>query len=144
MDSCDEIEQRFDSGLGAKWYHRCARMLVGLIPPLGALLLLTHVILLMLGQDWHVASPLFKLSLCGFLLLIILSKVFGFCWVHRMFITYNFVVSCCIEFQHFWGGFGRWLGLMRLLVVILGVLVFSIFFRRRAWKDFVRHRREGN
>ena len=106
MDSCDEIEQRFDSGLGAKWYHRCARMLVGLIPPLGALLLLCHVIILLLGQDWHVASSVFKLSLCGFLLLIILSKVFGFCWVHRLFITYNFIVSCCIEFQHFWGGFG--------------------------------------
>ena len=103
MDGCDEIEQRFDSGLGAKWYHRCARLLVGLIPPVGALLLLCHVIILLLGQDWHVASSVFKLSLCGFLLLIVLSKGFGFCWVNRLFITYNFIVSCCIEFQHFWG-----------------------------------------
>ncbi len=54
---------------------------------------------------------------------------------HRAFITYGVLISFCIDFQRSFG-FGVLSGPLHLLMVALGLLLFFIFFKKKAWNEF--------
>lgn len=66
---------------------------------------------------------------------IIVSLAYGFCWVHRAFATYGVLISFCIDFQRSFG-FGGLSEPLHLLMVALGLLLFFIFFKKKAWNEF--------
>lgn len=65
--------------------------------------------------------------------LIFVSDVLKFCWLHRALFTYMGLVGSCISYEYFIG-FGNLLLLSRIIVFILGIalLIYTIIH----WKEF--------
>lgn len=63
------------------------------------------------------------------------SLAYGFCWVHRAFITYGVLISFCIDFQRSFG-FGVLRQPLHLQMVALGLLLFFVFIKKKAWNEF--------
>jgi hypothetical protein len=55
--------------------------------------------------------------------------------VHRAFITYGVLISFCIDFQRSFG-FGGLSEPLHLLMVALGLLLFFVFIKKKAWNEF--------
>ena len=58
---------------------------------------------------------------------IIWSKAFGFCPLHRYFIGYAGIVTCCIKWQAYFVGFGLALPVIRWIVFGIGIFLFGLF-----------------
>lgn len=110
-------------------------MIIGIIPPVGAFVMLVHCTLLSFGIRVKLTEWIFDCSLFGFIAWIIVSLAYGFCWVHRAFSTYRVLISFCIDFQRSFG-FGVLSHPMHLLMVALGLLLFFIFIKKKAWNEF--------
>ena len=54
---------------------------------------------------------------------------------HRAFVTYGVLISFCIDFQRTIG-FGVLRQPLHLAMVILGLFLFYVFFRKKAWNEF--------
>lgn len=76
-----------------------------------------------------------RLLVFGFIAWIIVSLAYGFCWVHRAFATYGVLISFCIDFQRSFG-FGVLRQPLQLLMVALGLLLFFVFIKKKAWNEF--------
>lgn len=134
-DYIGRLERVFLSVLGKSWLWRMSRLIVGIIPPIGAMVMLVHCTLLVFGFRCSLTEWIFDCSLFGFAAWIIVSLAYGFCWVHRAFITYGVMISFCIDFQRT-VGFGSLREPMHLLMVALGVMLFAFFIRKKAWNEF--------
>lgn len=128
-------ERVFLAVLGKSWLWRMSRVLIGVIPPVGSLVMLAHCVLLSFGIKAKLTEWIFDCSLFGFVAWIIVSLAYGFCWVHRAFITYGVLISFCIDFQRTIG-FGILREPMYHLTVLLGLFLFLVFFRKKAWNEF--------
>lgn len=73
-----------------------AKLMVQFAPPVGAGLMMCHTAVLLMGYVWSVASVIARSALLVFALMVVLSVAFGFCWIHRAFCGYNFLVNACI------------------------------------------------
>ncbi len=120
---------------GSAKFRKLARMLIGSVPGIATLTMTFHVGFLLLGYDYDLAENLFEYAFIWFLLLTILSISFEFCWVHRAFCAYNYLISQCIRFQdHI--GFGEYLTPARWIAFLLGVFLIYAFIRERCWHTF--------
>ena len=73
----------------------------------------------------NTASNTFIVILCILFLminfvLIFISYILGFCWLHRSMFAYIGLVGSCISYEYFIG-FGRALLISRVIVLIVGV-----------------------
>lgn len=134
-DYIERHERVLLSALGKSWLWRASRLIIGVIPPVGALVMLAHCSLLTLGYRAKLTEWIFDCSLFGFVAWIIVSLAYGFCWVHRAFITYGVMISFCIDFQRSFG-FGILREPLHIAMVALGVLLFYIFIKKKAWNEF--------
>lgn len=96
-------------------------------PVISALIMMLHTALLishkaLIVADWSVSLPILPT-----LVAIIWSKTFGFCRLHRHFILYSCLVSYCIKIQDTFG-FGNYLNIARIIVLIIGILLFICMF----------------
>ena len=123
---------------GAHKLIMLSRVAVGVIPPFGSLIMILHCVLLLCGIRSTLTQWIYDCSLFGFVAWIIISFGFGFCWVHRAFVTYGVLVTFCIDFQRTIG-FGSWLMPLRWSAVIMGITLFAFFIKRKAWTEFVSH-----
>lgn len=115
------------------WYKLCTWFLKWL--PIAAMLLLViHVALLILGVTEGWSEYVCQVGLFSVLLLIAASLALKFCIVHRLCIVYNYVVSCCINYEQQYG-FGEWRSLARLLVLVVGIVLVILFVRICLKKD---------
>lgn len=121
--------------LGKCWIWRMSRVVVGVVPLIGSLVMLIHCALLLDGIHSYFTEWIFDCSVFGFIAWIIISFAFGFCWVHRAFCTYGMLISFCIDFQRTFG-FGSLLIPMRWLALVAGLILFAFFIREKAWKEF--------
>ncbi len=112
---------------------RIARAVIGILPLLGTLFFVVHVALLVKGYDFELAYVACSYSFSGFLAWIVVSVAFQFNWMHRAFISYNYLVSFCIDFQRE-VGFGSWLMPARWFVLALGVIIIADFIRENGWR----------
>lgn len=134
----DYIERReriMLSLIGKCRIWKMSRLVIGLIPPVGSFVMLLHCVLLTLGIKAKLTEWVFDCSLSGFVAWIIVSLAYGFCWVHRAFITYGVLMSFCIDF-HRTVGFGAILQPMHVAMVALGSAIFLVFIRKKAWQEF--------
>lgn len=116
--------------------HLCRRV-VGWSPFVGAAMMMGHLSALVCGYHWSLANIIGKSSLIVFFLLLCLSVTFGYCWIHRAFCGYNFLVNACIEYEKLFG-FGTLLTPARWFVLALGAVLFFLYFRRK-W--LVKHKK---
>lgn len=130
-----ELDGSVSSGLGKRWLWRTSRFLIGVIPPIGCLVMLIHCCCLLGGYIFLPTEWIFDCSLLGSLAWFVTSFAFGFCWVHRAFLTYGVAISFCIDFQRCIG-FGDFLYPLRYTMVAIGFLLFVFFIRRKAWREF--------
>lgn len=74
----------------------------------------------------NTSNCFFGFSILGTIELLIASKAFGMCWMHRAMISYCELVSVCIYLQQkeFWG---CCLTTARMCVFITGLLLFCYF-----------------
>lgn len=144
MGRIDNYITSLDHGLydllGRSWLWRFSRFVVGIVPPVGSLVMLLHCCLLLSGYRFKMTEWIFDCSLLGAMAWFSLSFAMGFCWVHRAFITYGVLISFCIDFQRCFG-FGVLLTPMRTLMVCLGVSLFAFFIRRKAWNEFYKRQK---
>lgn len=134
-DYIERHERVFLSALGKSLLWKSSRVLIGVIPPTGAFVMLIHCALLSLGIKARLTEWIFDCSLFGFVAWIAVSLAYGFCWVHRAFITYGVMISFCIDFQRTIG-FGFLREPLHLAMVALGIALFYIFIKKKAWQEF--------
>lgn len=139
----ETADRRLYISLGRSWLWRFSRFVVGVVPPIGALIMLLHCCVLLSGGKLWMTEWVFYCSLLGALAWFSLSFAMGFCWVHRAFISYGMLISACIDFQRCFG-FGVLLTPMRTLMVCLGVSLFAFFIRRKAWNEFYKRQKQNN
>lgn len=121
---------------GSQHFRKLARIFIGTVPGVGTVFMTIHVLFLLLGHEYHLAEYMFDYSLVWFLLLTILSISFEFCWVHRAFCAYNYIISMCIHYQDV-HGFGHHLHAARCAAFLLGVFLIYSFFREHCLKRFI-------
>lgn len=102
-DFIERKEKILLAALGKSWLWKASRLIIGIIPPVGALVMLVHCTLLSFGIRAKLTEWIFDCSLFGFIAWIIVSLAYGFCWVHRAFATYGVLISFCIDFQRSFG-----------------------------------------
>lgn len=136
-DIIAKIERYIIANIGKSIIWRTSRLVIGIIPLIGATVMLCHCVLLLCGIHFFMTEWIFDCSLLGAVAWIIVSLAYGFCWVHRAFITYGVVISCCIDYQRTFG-FGSMLVPMRYIMVILGIAIFAIFIKKQAWREFYK------
>ena len=134
-DYIERHERVLLTALGKSWLWRMSRVLVGIIPPIGAFVMFVHCVLLSVGIKAKLTEWIYDCSVFGFVAWMIISFAYGFCWVHRAFITYGVMISFCIDFQRTIG-FGIMRQPLHLAMVILGLFIFYVFFRKKAWNEF--------
>lgn len=82
-DFIERKEKVLLAALGKSWLWKASRLIIGIIPPVGALVMLVHCTLLSFGIRVKLTEWIFDCSLFGFIVWIIISLAYGFCWVHR-------------------------------------------------------------
>jgi len=136
LRSLERIDNILSRKLGVLRCRRVGRFLVGVVPTVGEFLMVGHCFTLLLGLKWHFASGLVKYAALWFVLLMVLSYAYQFCWVHRAFCVYNWTVSLCIDYQRNFG-FGILLTPMRVTMLLGGLWIFYVFFKRKQWREFM-------
>lgn len=131
------IDERILDSLHIRRSVHLAKLMVQFAPPVGAGLMMCHTASLLMGYAWTIASVIARSALLVFALMVVLSVAFGFCWIHRAFCGYNFLVNACIEYEKLFG-FGAFLTPARWFVLALGAVLFFLYFRRK-W--LVKHRK---
>lgn len=134
------LDRRLFLWLGRSWTWRMSRFVIGVVPPIGALIGLLHCSMLLGNYRFPMTEWLYDCSLLGTVSWFITSFAFGFCWIHRAFISYGVLVSLCIDYQRTFG-FGSLLFPARLFMVLLGLFLFAMFFYRKAWQEFYKRQK---
>lgn len=96
-DFIERKEKILLAALGKSWLWKASRLIIGIIPPVGAFVMLVHCSLLSMGYRVKLTEWIFDCSLFGF-------------------------------------------GVLRqplhLLMVALGLLLFFVFIKKKAWNEF--------
>lgn len=91
-------------------------------PAIMASLMIAHTGLLILNIHLPIGDIIAGSAIIPSLLLLFLSNVFSFCWVHKGLILYSLLIDGCINFEKFIG-FGKYLYIMRISMFYLGIFI---------------------
>ena len=105
-DFIERKEKVLLAALGKSWLWKASRLIIGIIPPVGALVMLVHCTMLSFGIMVKLTEWIFDCSLFG-----------------------------CIDFQRSFG-FGVFRQPLHLLMVAIGLLLFFVFIKKKAWNEF--------
>lgn len=129
------IDARIIHKVGVQRARRLSRFLIGFLPVFGALWFIANVSIQITIGESYLFGLVFKHAFMWMLLITILSIAYEFCWVHRAFVLYDYLVSISIEHQ-IEVGFGDWLFPVRVTKIIIGLLLFFVFIHNNCWHDF--------
>lgn len=136
------IDTKIIRWIGVIRARRIARFTIGAIPTFGVLWfvgILSHNLLM--DEPVYLVGYVVKYSFTIFFLLTVLSIAYEFCWVHRAFVIYCYLVSLCIEYQ-VRTGFGDWLPVARITSLAVGVILLFLFIKNNCWHDFFEKQRK--
>ena len=91
-------------------------------PAIMASLMIAHTGLLLLNIHLPIGDIIAGSAIIPSLLLLFLSNVFNFCWVHKWLILYSLLIDGCINFEKFIG-FGKYLYIMRISMFYIGIFI---------------------
>ena len=129
------IDDRIIYKVGVQRARRLSRFLIGFLPVFGALWFIANVSMQITIGESYLFGLVFKHAFMWMLLITILSIAYEFCWVHRAFVLYDYLVSISIEHQ-IEVGFNEWLFPIRVTKIIIGLLLFFVFIHNNCWHDF--------
>lgn len=101
------------------------------IPICGVLISVINVSLIILGIDLPFME--IAVTVAGFYMIILFSRVFHFCIVHRLCVYYAFIIFVFTWIRRFTGGYGSlspYTLHIRVVILSLGVAILSLVFRR--------------
>lgn len=107
------------------------------IPPFATLCLTLHGIICLSSIDESVLDNLVSSSVIRAIFMVICSYAFGFCWLHRLCVIYNLIVSSIIMFHHEIG-LGVFLELAETITVISGITILTLLVEH--WKGFSKNK----
>lgn len=129
------IDDRIIYKVGVQRARRLSRFLIGFLPVFGALWFIANVTMQITIGESYLFGLVFKHAFMWMLLITILSIAYEFCWVHRAFVLYDYLVSISIEHQ-IEVGFNEWLFPLRVTKIVIGLLLFFVFIHNNCWHDF--------
>ena len=129
------IDARIIHKVGIQRARRLSRFLIGFLPVFGALWFIANVSMQITIGESYLFGLVFKHAFMWMLLITILSIAYEFCWVHRAFVLYDYLVSISIE-HNIEVGFNEWLFPVRVTKIVIGLLLFFVFIQNNCWHDF--------
>ena len=129
------IDDRIIYKVGVQRARRLSRFLIGFLPVFGALWFIANVTMQITIGESYLFGLVFKHAFMWMLLITILSIAYEFCWVHRAFVLYDYLVSISIE-HNIEVGFNEWLFPVRVTKIVIGLLLFFVFIHNNCWHDF--------
>ena len=129
------IDARIIHKVGIQRARRLSRFLIGFLPVFGALWFIANVSMQITIGESYLFGLVFKHAFMWMVLITILSIAYEFCWVHRAFVLYDYLVSISIE-HNIEVGFNEWLFPVRVTKIVIGLLLFFVFVHNNCWHDF--------
>lgn len=117
--------------------RRLSRFLIGFLPVFGAFWFVVNVSWQIVGNESQLLGLVFKHAFLWMVLITILSIAYEFCWVHRAFVLYDYLISISIEHQ-IEVGFGELIHPIRIFKLAIGLMLFFLFIKNNCWREFVK------
>ena len=105
--------------------YKLAILGIKYIPFIMFIIMYVHVILLNMGIELVYASTITGCALIPSILILLISNVFKFCYIHICMTVYSLCVDICINIQKY-VGFGILLCPMRGIMLIIGTLILVV------------------
>ena len=135
------IDTRIVDKIGILRARKLSRFLIGFLPVFGASWFIINVLMQVTVGESFLFGLVFKHAFIWCILITILSIAYEFCWVHRAFVLYDYLVSISIEHQ-IEVGFGEWLYPIRVFKITTGLLLFFICIHHSCWHDFIEKQKK--
>ena len=135
------LDTRIVHKVGIIRARKLARFLTGFLPVFGALWFIINVFLQITVGESFLFGLVFKHAFIWCAFITIISIAYEFCWVHRAFVLYDYLISISIE-HNVEVGFGEWLYPLRIVKIILGLLLIFVFVHNNCWREFVKKQEE--
>lgn len=135
------VDARIVHKVGIIRARRLSRFLIGFLPVFGSVWFIVNVIMQITVGESLLLGLVFKHAFLWMILITMLSIAYEFCWVHRAFVLYDYLVSISIE-HNVEVGFDEWLYPLRIIKIALGLLLIFVFVHNNCWRDFWRKQNE--
>ena len=109
---------------------RCTDYKLGLItlkyiPVIMFIIMWIHTGLLILGISGPFADTIAGSAIIPSILILAMSQLFQFCYIHKILTLYSLAVDLCINYNRYIG-FGNILDISRIIMFIIGTIVFIL------------------
>ena len=105
--------------------YKLGLLAIKYIPIVMFLIMWIHTGLLIVGVNGPCADTIAGSAIIPSLLILAISKLFRFCWLHKLFTMYSLSVDLCINYERLIG-FGLLLQPIRSLLFIIGTFLFIL------------------
>lgn len=105
--------------------YKLGLLAIKYIPIVMFLIMWIHTGLLIVGVNGPCADTIAGSAIIPSLLILAISKLFRFCWLHKLFTMYSLSVDLCINYERLIG-FGMLLQPLRSLFFIIGTFLFIL------------------
>lgn len=96
-------------------------------PILMAIIMYIHTILSLNGVNLPVATTVAGSAIIPSIIIIAISNMLQFCYIHKSFTIYSLITDLCINYQNYFG-FGVLLYEIQYLIFLVGTLLFMLLF----------------
>lgn len=105
--------------------YKLGLLAIKYVPIVMFLIMWIHTGLLIVGVNGPCADTIAGSAIIPSLLILAISKLFKFCWLHKLFTMYSLSVDLCINYERLIG-FGMLLQPIRSLFFIIGTFLFIL------------------
>lgn len=105
--------------------YKLGLLAIKYVPIVMFLIMWIHTGLLIVGVNGPCADTIAGSAIIPSLLILAISKLFRFCWLHKLFTMYSLSVDLCINYERLIG-FGMLLQPLRSLFFIIGTFLFIL------------------
>lgn len=105
--------------------YKLGLLAIKYIPIVMFLIMWIHTGLLIAGVNGPCADTIAGSAIIPSLLILSISRLFRFCWLHKLFTMYSLSVDLCINYERLIG-FGLLLQPIRSLLFIIGTFLFIL------------------
>lgn len=95
------------------------------IPVLMFMIMLIHTGFLVFGMNGPCADTIAGSAVIPSILILAISNMFKFCYLHKLLTLYSLSVDLCMNFQRYIG-FGIYLNFARYIMFIFGIIILCI------------------
>ena len=99
------------------------------IPIIMFLLMFIHIGLLLMEINLGIADTIVGCAIIPSLLILSISKLLKFCWLHKSLTIYSLIVDLCINWEKYIG-FGSLLYPLRILIFSIGIILLCLLLSK--------------